>query len=59
MPCRLRQGIIFYAQGRVRKLAAVQHAPRAESREKSFPARLHTGTRRKVVSKADGCPAQE
>ena len=28
---------LFYAQGCVRKLAAVQHAPRAASRERNLP----------------------
>ena len=32
---------LFYAQGCVWKIAAMQHTPRAASREKTFPTRSH------------------
>ncbi len=43
------QSLILYAQGCVRKFAALQHAPLAAGREN--PAWLHTGVQMKYVSK--------
>ncbi len=43
----------FYAQGCVRKLAALLHAPGARVGEDGVPpTRFHTGTPRKHVSKS-------